>query len=181
MALWRFLRGLDSKHDSARHVGDSCLLIVWQCDVRGLARQRSSRQTDGEPLFCNSCLVKKKQKNNKTTKYQRSAIVKQELCKSLPQPRCPQGDGGWGMGAEGQCIYWPLQQWKWTVLLKDGLSVPLVSGSKWTSNETRVEACGVTWRRSHPLFFTCAWWNAAAHVLRPRPPRSAWKKKAKQS
>lgn len=159
-----------------RHVGDSCLLIVWQCDVRGLARQRSRRQTDWEPLFCSSCLDKQKNNNNKN---QRSAIVKQELCKSLPQPRCPQGGGGWGMGVGGQCINWPLPTVRVAALLKDGLSVPLVSDSKLTSNETRVEACGITWRRSHPLFFASAWWNAAANVLRPRPLRSAWEKEKK--
>lgn len=60
------------------------------------------------------------------------------------------------MGVGGQCINWPLPTERVDALLKDGLSVPLVSDSKLTSNETRVEACGVTWRRSHPLFFTSA-------------------------
>lgn len=160
------------KHDSAT-LG---ILVCWLCDSVMWEDSHGSGAGDrrtGSP--CSAALVLSKKKKN-DNKNQRSAIVKQELCKSLPQPRCPQGGGGWGMGVGGQCINWPLPTERVDALLKDGLSVPLVSDSKLTSNETRVEACGVTWRRSHPLFFTSAWWNAAANVLRPRPLRSAWKK-----
>lgn len=179
MALWRYLRGLDSMEANTTAPRWGFLFVdcvtVWCERTRTAAEQ----QTDGQGAPVLQLMSCQKKKNN--NKNQRSAIVKQELCKSLPQPRCPQGGGGWGMGVGGQCINWPLPTERVAALLKDGLSVPLVSHSKLTSNETRVEACGVTWRRSHPLFFASAWWNAAANVLRPRPLRSAWKKKKKAS
>lgn len=78
-----------------RHVGDSCLLNVWQCDVRGLARQRSRRQTDREPLFCSSCLVKKKKT---TTKIKDLPLLSRNSAKVYRNPDAPRevGDGSWG-------------------------------------------------------------------------------------
>lgn len=164
------------KHDSAT-LG---ILVCWLCDSVMWEDSHGSGAGDrrtGSPRSAALVLSKKQQQQQQKSKicHCKAGTLQKFTATQMPPGRWGMGDGGWGMGVGGQCINWQ----RVAALLKDGLSVPLVSDSKLTSSETRVEACGVTWRRSHPIFFTSAWWNAAANVLRPRPLRSAWKKKKK--
>lgn len=144
-------------------------VTVW-CERTCTAAEQETDGRGAPVLQLMPCQRKKNQ--NK----QKSAIVKQELCKSFLQLRCPLGI--WGSWMESRVAATSISKSS-RPLIKDGLSVPSALDTKLTSNEARVGACGITWRRSRPLFFTTAWWNAAEHVLRPKLSRSAQEKSRK--